>query len=185
MRQAVKLRFAAPIAVFALLFGFLAYRLFLVQQGFTPDLIPSVLINKQAPQFALSPLFANEPGFRTTDLKGKVTVVNFFASWCVPCREEHNYLSKIAKVPGIEVVGIAYKDRPQDASMWLAELGDPYKTVAVDPEGKTGIDFGVYGVPESYLIDKRGIIRFKQTGPLTPDVIDQRLIPLANRLNRS
>ncbi len=180
-----KLRFAAPIALFAVLFGFLAYRLFLVQQGFTPDLIPSVLVNKPAPQFALSPLFGNGPGFRTADLKGKVTVVNFFASWCVPCREEHSYLTKMAKAPGIEIVGIAYKDRPQDASTWLAELGDPYRNVAVDPEGKAGIDFGVYGVPESYLIDKQGVIRFKQTGPLTEEVIEQRMIPLANRLNRS
>lgn len=184
MKAAGKLRYVAPLAIFLLLACFLGYRLYLVQQGFAPDLIPSVLINKPAPQFDLPSLSASEPSFRTADLRGKVTLVNFFASWCVPCKEEHPYLSQVTKAAGIDLIGVAYKDRPEDALVWLAELGDPYKTVAVDAQGKTGMNFGVYGVPESYLIDRQGVIRFKQTGPLTPDVIETRLIPLANSLNR-
>lgn len=184
MKAAAKLRYVVPLGIFLMLAGFLGYRLYLVQQGFAPDLIPSALIDKPAPQFALPPLFTEKPGFRTADLRGRVTLVNFFASWCVPCREEHGYLSELTKTAKIDLIGIAYKDRPEDASLWLAQLGDPYKTVAVDAQGKAGLDFGVYGVPESYLIDRKGIIRFKQTGPLTPAVIETRLIPLANRLNR-
>lgn len=184
MNAAAKFRFVPPLAIFAVLLGFLGYRLFLVQQGFTPDLIPSVLINKPAPQFDLPPLFPNKPSFRTADLKGKVTLVNFFASWCVPCKEEHPYLADLAKQASVHLVGVDYKDRPEDASLWLADLGNPYKVVAVDAEGGTGLNFGVYGVPETYLIDKQGVIRFKQTGPLTPAVIETRLIPLAKSLNR-
>lgn len=184
MKALAKFRFAPPLAIFAVLLGFLGYRLFLVQQGFTPDLIPSTLINRPAPQFDLPSLFASEPGFKTTDLKGRVTLVNFFASWCVPCREEHAYLTQIPGSAGIELVGIDYKDPPEDASLWLEELGNPYHAVAVDAEGKAGIDFGVYGVPESYLIDRQGVIRFKQTGPLTPEVIRAQLIPLAKSLTR-
>lgn len=183
MSAASKLRFAVPLAIFAVVVGFLGYRLFLVQQGFTPDLIPSALINEPAPEFDLPPLFAKERGFRTADLHGKVTLVNFFASWCVPCREEHAALALIPKSAGIELVGIDYKDPPEDASLWLEELGNPYSAVAVDSEGKAGINFGVYGVPESYLIDGQGVIRFKQTGPLTPKIIQSHLIPLAKGLN--
>lgn len=184
MRAAGKLRFVAPLAIFAVLLGFLGYRLFLVERGFAPDLIPPALINKPAPKFGLPSLFANDPPLQTKDLKGKVTLVNFFASWCVPCKVEHPYLSQVTRGTRIELIGVVYKDRPEDASLWLAELGDPYKTVVIDAEGRTGIDFGVYGLPESYLIDKQGVIRFKQTGPLTPDVIETQLIPLANSLNR-
>jgi cytochrome c-type biogenesis protein CcmF len=176
-------RYLAPLAVFVVLFGFLVCRLYLVEQGFAPNLIPSVLVNKSAPRFDLPPLLANEAGFRTADLRGRVTLVNFFASWCGPCREEHPFLPEVARA-GIVLIGVDYEDRPQDARAWLAELGDPYKTVAVDAHGRTGIDFGVYGVPESYLIDKKGVIRFKQTGPLTRDIIENQLIPLAEKLNK-
>jgi DsbE subfamily thiol:disulfide oxidoreductase len=184
MIAARKLRYGAPLAVFAVLLGFLGYRLFLVEQGFTPDLIPPALINKPAPQFDLPSLYAKDPAFRSEDLRGKVTLVNFFASWCVPCKVEHPYLSQVTKDARVELIGVVYKDRPEDASVWLVEQGDPYRAVAVDAEGKTGIDFGVYGLPESYLIDKQGVIRFKQTGPLTPEVIQTRLVPLAKSLNR-
>ena len=173
--------YVAPLLVFAVLFGFLIHRLHLVEEGFTPDLIPSVLIDKAAPTFDLPPLQASEPGFKTADLKGKVTLVNFFASWCVPCREEHAMLPQIVNA-GILLVGINYRDRPEDAKAWLAELGNPYRTVAIDAKGRAGIDFGVYGVPESYLIDKQGVIRFKQTGPMTPEIIMNQLIPLAKKL---
>ncbi|MDE2163420.1 MAG: heme lyase CcmF/NrfE family subunit [Alphaproteobacteria bacterium] len=175
--------YLVPLLAFAVLAGFFIWRIHLIAEGDTPNLIPSVMVNKSAPQFNLPPLLAGQPGFKTADLRGKVTLVNFFASWCVPCREEHPYLSEVAKA-GIVLVGINYKDRAEDAKAWLAEQGDPYKTVAVDAHGQTGLNFGVYGVPESYLIDKNGVIRFKQTGPLTPDIIKNQLIPLAEKLGK-
>jgi cytochrome c-type biogenesis protein CcmF len=173
--------YVLPLLAFAALAGIFIWRLHLADEGITPNLIPSVMIDKPAPEFDLPPLLASEAGFKTADLKGKVTVVNFFASWCVPCREEHGFLPLVTQA-GLPLVGINYKDRPEDAKAWLAELGDPYKTIAVDAHGRTGIDFGVYGVPESYLIDKQGVIRKKWTGPLTPDLIRDELIPLAEKL---
>jgi cytochrome c-type biogenesis protein CcmF len=175
--------YVLPLLAFVILTGFFIWRLHLADEGDAPSLIPSVLINRPAPAFDLSPLLAGEPGFKTADLRGKVTLVNFFASWCAPCREEHEFLPQITKA-GIPLIGINYKDRPEDAKAWLAELGNPFRTVAVDAHGRTGIDFGVYGVPESYLIDKQGVIRFKQTGPLTPDIIQNQLIPLAEKLSK-
>ncbi|MDE2184475.1 MAG: heme lyase CcmF/NrfE family subunit [Alphaproteobacteria bacterium] len=173
-------RYLIPFLVFAVLVGIFLYRLHLVEEGFAPNLIPSVMINKAAPSFDLPPLVDGLPGVKTSDLKGHVTLVNFFASWCGPCREDHPMLSQI---PGnIRLVGISYKDRAEDAKAWLAELGNPYKAIGVDAHGQTGINFGVYGVPESYLIDKNGVIRFKQTGPLTPEIIRDKLIPLAEKL---
>jgi DsbE subfamily thiol:disulfide oxidoreductase len=175
--------YLVPLLGFAVLVGFFVWRLHLANEGVTPNLIPSVLVDKPAPQFDLPPLLDGERGFKTADLKGKVTLVNFFASWCIPCREEHSYLPQITQA-GIALVGINYKDRPIDAKAWLAELGNPYPRIAVDAHGRAGIDFGVYGVPESYLIDKQGVIRFKQTGPLTPDIIKSQLIPLAEKLSK-
>jgi DsbE subfamily thiol:disulfide oxidoreductase len=175
--------YIVPLLAFAILAGFFIWRLHLVEEGVAPNLIPSVMVDKPAPVFDLPPLLAGERGFKTADLRGKVTLVNIFASWCVPCRTEHPMLPRIAKA-GIVLVGINYKDRPEDAKAWLAEMGNPYRTVAVDASGRTGIDFGVYGVPESYLIDKQGVIRFKWTGPLSPEIINNQLIPLAEKLGK-
>ncbi len=175
--------YTMPTLAFAVLVGFFIYRLYLVEEGYAPNLIPSVLIDKPVPIFDLPSLQAGERGFKTADLRGKVTLINFFASWCIPCREEHPILPEITKA-GIVLVGINYKDRPEDAKTWLAQLGNPFGIVAVDRDGQTGINFGVYGVPESYLIDKHGVIRWKQTGPLTPDIIRDRLLPMAEKLNK-
>jgi cytochrome c-type biogenesis protein CcmF len=172
-----------PLAGFAILAGFLLWRLYLVEQGFAPNLIPSVMINRPAPTFDLAALTEAQPGIKSADLQGKVTLVNFFASWCIPCREEHPVLPLVAKA-GIRLVGISYKDRPADAKAWLDQFGNPYAAVGVDLYGHAGLDFGVYGVPESYLIDKQGVIRFKQTGPLTPEIIREKIIPLAEKLAR-
>jgi len=172
-----------PLLGFAVLAGFFIWRLHLADEGDAPSLIPSVMIDKPAPNFDLPPLLAGRQGFKTADLKGKVTLVNFFASWCVPCRAEHEFLPQVVNA-GIPLIGINYKDRPEDAKAWLAELGDPFRIIAVDAKGRTGIDFGVYGVPESYLIDKQGVIRKKWTGPLTPDAINNELIPLAKKLSQ-
>lgn len=175
--------YRVPVLAFVVLAGIFVYRLYLVEEGFTPDLIPSVLINRPAPAVALPPLFAGQAGFKTADLRGKVTLVNYFASWCVPCREEHPALPQIVDA-GIALVGINYKDRPEDATAWLMELGNPYTVIASDVKGSSGLDFGVYGVPESFLIDKNGVIRFKYIGPLTPDIIKNSLIPIANKLKK-
>jgi cytochrome c-type biogenesis protein CcmF len=170
-----------PIVGFAILVGFFTYRLQLVEEGNTPELIPSVLINKPTPPLDLPPLMPNKPGIKNADLPGKVTVLNFFASWCEPCRIEHSLLATLPKT--IRLVGINYKDKPADAKKWLTERSDPYAALAKDATGRTGIDFGLYGVPETYVIDKRGVIRFKQVGPLTQDVINKTVIPLAKKLN--
>jgi len=165
-----------PLAGFVVLVGFLLARLYLVEEGFAPNFIPSVMIDRAAPSFDLEPLVAGQPGLSSASLKGHLTLVNFFASWCGPCREEHPVLSQLPK--SVDLVGISYKDRPEDARAWLSELGNPYKTIGIDLHGQTGLNFGVYGVPETYLIDKNGVIRFKQTGPLTPAVIKRELLPV-------
>lgn len=183
VKSGLRLAYAVPLAAFLVLGGVFAWRLYLVGKGFAPNLIPSVLVNKPAPSFALEALEDGKPGFSSADFKGQVTLVNFFASWCLPCREEHPSLPMIRQA-GIRLVGISYKDRPQDAKAWLDRLGNPYSLVVVDQFGRTGLDFGVYGVPESYLIDKNGVIRFKQTGPLTPEVIRNQVIPLAEKLSK-
>jgi cytochrome c-type biogenesis protein CcmF len=177
----VSLRYALPAVAFLALIGVFFWRLNQTGEGDTPNLVPSVLIGKPAPSFDRPPLYPGKPGFKTSDLKGHVTLVNFFASWCVPCRVEHPMLGLVAK-SGITVVGIAYKDKPEAAQSLLAELGNPYARVVTDAGGRTGIDFGVYGVPESYLIDKNGIIRFKATGPLTEDMLKTSILPLSEKL---
>ncbi len=171
-----------PVLVFFVLVGFFIWRLVLMGQGDMPNMIPSVMIDKPAPDFELPPLLLNKPGLKTGDLQGRVTLVNFFASWCVPCRVEHPLLSQLAE--RVNLVGIVYKDKPEAARAWLAQLGDPYQALAQDSDGHTGIDFGVYGVPESYLIDKHGRIRYKQVGPFTPEDISGKLVPLLAELNK-
>lgn len=172
-----------PVTVFLVLVGFLAYRLQLINNGNMPNMIPSVMIDRPMPLFDLPSLIEGKPALTSESLKGRVTLIDVFASWCVPCRAEHPYLSEIKK-SGLVLIGINYKDKPKDALVWLEKLGNPYDAIGSDLDGRVGIDFGVYGVPESYLIDKQGIIRFKQTGPLTPEDIQNNLLPLIKELNK-
>lgn len=151
--------------------------------GRDPSLVPSALIGKPTPNFALPALLDGKAGLATADLKGRVTLVNFFASWCVPCRAEHPLLMRLMQ-NGVELNGIDYKDKPEDAQRWLGELGDPFKRIAADRGGGVAIDWGVYGVPETYVIDKAGMIRFKQVGPLTPDVVKKTILPLVRALSK-
>jgi DsbE subfamily thiol:disulfide oxidoreductase len=169
-----------PLAVFLVLVGFFLWPL--LQPGYSPSLVPSALINKPVPDFDLPPLRPDKQGLKQADLKGQVTLVNFFASWCVPCRIEQPLLGPLAN--RVVVVGIDYKDKPEDAVAWLNRWGDPYRALAADREGRVAIDFGVYGVPESYLIDKQGRIRYKQVGPFTPDDINDKLLPLVAELSK-
>jgi cytochrome c biogenesis protein CcmG/thiol:disulfide interchange protein DsbE len=168
-------RFLVPLALFLVLAGFLAVGL---QRD--PREVPSPLVDKAAPDFAL-PLLDDPATQRTAaQMKGRVWVLNFFASWCVPCVAEHPMVTELAK--SVTVVGANYKDSPADAKAWLARHGNPYAAVVADRQGKVGMDYGVYGVPESYVIDKAGVIRFKQIGPITPQALQEVLLPLIEKL---
>jgi len=175
--------YVLPILAFLALAGLFSYRLILIEQGNTPNKIPSVMIDHPAPAFTLAPLLEGKPGLAANDLLGHVTYVNFFASWCIPCRQEHPILSRL-QGKGLILVGIDYKDKLEEAQNWLARLGDPYSAIGADKDGRVAIDFGNYGVPESYLIDKQGRIRFKQTGPLTEESLQRDILPLVAELNK-
>jgi cytochrome c biogenesis protein CcmG/thiol:disulfide interchange protein DsbE len=170
-----RLVFLLPLAVFALL---AAYFVAGLDPGRDPSAVPSALIDQPVPDFALEALVEGAPGLASDELGGKVVLINFFASWCVPCRIEHPLLAQLARERGIPIYGIAYKDEPDAIKFWLADLGSPYARVLVDPGSRTALDFGVYGVPETYVIDRQGRIRFRFAGPLDPATIEQTLLPL-------
>jgi cytochrome c biogenesis protein CcmG, thiol:disulfide interchange protein DsbE len=171
-RPRSRLIFILPGLVFVALVVLFGVQL---TSGTNPAEVPSVLINKPVPAFNLAPLeglLANGqpvPGFSNQDLKGRVTVVNVWASWCAPCRQEHPLLVDLARDPSIRVVGINQKDNPDNARRFLGALGNPYAAVGVDPNGRASIDWGVYGVPETFIVGPDGTIRHKHIGPLTPE----------------
>ena len=176
------MRRVLPLLIFIIVLGFIAIRLVKMEKGDMPNDIKTVLIDKPAPELNLPALLETKPGLATADLDGKVTLVNFFASWCIPCRSEHPLLAGLKGK--VNLVGIAYKNEPADTRNWLAGLGDPYDAIAVDRDGRTGIDFGVYGVPESYLIDRQGRIRYAWKKPFTPEEIQTRLLPMIAELDK-
>jgi len=171
------LKFLIPLAAFGVLAWFLYSGLSL-----NPREVPSPLIGKPAPAFSLVRLDDPEKTVRREDLLGKPWIMNVWASWCAPCREEHPVVIDLARRGGVPVVGLNYKDRPGDARNWLSRLGDPYVMTLVDFDGKVGIDFGVYGVPETFVVDAQGIIRYKHVGILTPAIVSQRIEPLLRKL---
>jgi cytochrome c biogenesis protein CcmG/thiol:disulfide interchange protein DsbE len=146
--------------------------------------LPSAMLEKPAPGFDLAGLGDNKP-LALDALKGHPFVVNFFASWCVPCRIEHPLLMRLAEQNHLPLYGIDYKDKPEDGSHLLATFGDPYRQVGIDRDGRVGLDFGVYGVPETYVIDSTGVIRKRFVGPLTADTVDKELLPLLKQLGQS
>ncbi len=147
-----------------------------------PTLVHSVLIDKPAPDITLPAIAGlGLPGFDTAKLKGQVTVVNVFASWCIPCRDEHPVLEALKRETGIPIYGINQKDAAENAKAFLAELGNPYDAVGADGDGRTSIDWGVYGVPETFIVDAKGVIRFKHTGPLAMEDIDKEIVPALAR----
>ncbi len=172
------MKYYLVLAVFVALVVLLAIGLTL-----KPTEVPSPLIDKPAPHFQLPQLRDADKIFSEQDLMGNVWLLNVWASWCVSCREEHPVLLEFAKSNVAPVYGLNYKDKREDGVAWLQRFGDPYRLSAFDSEGKVGIDYGVYGVPETYVIDKRGVIRYKQIGPLTPEILKQKIIPLVTRLN--
>jgi cytochrome c biogenesis protein CcmG/thiol:disulfide interchange protein DsbE len=169
-----------PLVVFAALAAVFFLQL---ERGGDPGSVPSVLIGHAAPQFSLPPLAAaTVPGLSRADLDGHVTLVNVFASWCVPCREEHPVLTALAKDPRLRIVGINYKDTPENARRFLSEMGNPYAAIGVDPRGRSTIDWGVYGVPETFLVGPDGVIRAKVIGPLTAAAINDTLTPALEKV---
>ena len=172
-------RFLWPLAIFLLLVGFLAVGLQL-----DPREVPSPLVGKPAPAFELPMLHQPDKRFAPGDMRGKVWLLNVWASWCVSCREEHPVLMELAKRDTMPILGLNYKDKGEDAQRWLKQFGDPYQLSVVDADGRIGIDYGVYGVPETYLIDGEGVIRYKQIGPLTQAIVEQKVLPLAKTLRK-
>lgn len=152
--------------------------LFAVNIDRDPSLVPSALINKPVPAFALSAVEGlPQPGFDQQTLMGQVSVVNVFASWCVPCRDEHPYLMELADWGDVALFGINHKDAAANAGKFLTELGNPYDYIGADVNGRVSLDWGVYGVPETFVVDKSGVITFKHVGPLSPEVIESALMP--------
>ena len=170
--------FLIPAAVFALLAaGFYA------GLGIDTSVLPSPLIDQPAPRFALPPLAGEQHGFSSADLAGHVSLVNTFASWCTPCRAEHRVLNALAQTGRVPIYGIDYKDKADAALAWIAELGSPYTRIGAD-DGRVGIDWGIYGVPETFIVDKGGRIRYKHVGPLTQEDVERTILPLVARLER-
>ena len=173
--------FLLPLAVFLIIVGYFAISL---RPGHDIHELPSAMIEKPAPAFDLAGLGSSK-ALDLNGLKGQPFIINFFASWCVPCRIEHPLLMRLAQQDHLPLYGIAYKDKPEDSSKLLATFGDPYRQIGVDRDGRVGLDFGVYGVPETYVIDATGIIRRRFVGPLTMEAVDKELLPLLKQLKRS
>lgn len=149
-----------------------------------PRILPSALIDEPVPEFDLPAVKGRTRGLATADLKGEVSLVNIFASWCVPCRAEHPLLVELNRRGIVPIHGLNYKDRPDDASDWLDQLGDPYTRTGADVDGRVGIDWGVYGVPETFIIGRDGRIAYKHVGPLTVETVEDVLLPIVESLKR-
>lgn len=174
------IRLLLPLAVFAALAAVLYSGL-----GKDPTIIPSPLIGKPAPTFSLPSLHQEAVSVSSVELAGQPYVINVWASWCPGCRVEHALVEELARRNVAPLIGLNWKDQSADAKRWLEQFGDPYSAIAVDESGRIGIDFGVYGAPETFVVDAEGVIRFKHTGPITQDVLDDQIVPLVQSLRRS
>jgi cytochrome c biogenesis protein CcmG/thiol:disulfide interchange protein DsbE len=170
-----------PLLIFLVIVGYFSFSL---RPGHDIHELPSAMVEKLAPSFDLAGLGDTKP-LVLDGLKGHPFVINFFASWCVPCRIEHPLLMRLAEQDHLPLYGIAYKDRPEDSSRLLATFGDPYRQIGMDPDGRTGLNFGVYGVPETYVIDSAGRIRRRFVGPLNAETVNKELLPLLKQLDQS
>jgi len=173
------MRFILPLVVFLVLAGFLYVGL-----GLDPHEVPSPLIDKPAPAFNLPQLHDSTKNFSQAEMKGKVWLLNVWSSWCVSCKEEHPLLLSLAQQNIVPIYGLDYKDKKEDAEGWLNQAGNPYTLNVMDRDGRVGINYGVYGVPETYVIDKQGIIRYKQIGPVTNESLNQKILPMVAELQR-
>jgi len=174
------LRLLLPLGVFVVLVVFLWVGL-----SRDPREVPSPLIDKPAPAFKLTQLHAPDKQLSLADMKGQVWLLNVWASWCVSCRVEHPLLMELAKANIVPLVGLNYKDKNDLGLAWLKQNGDPYTMSVVDADGRVGIDYGVYGVPETFVIDKNGVIRYKQIGPVTTEALEKKIIPLVRELQKA
>lgn len=172
-------KFLIPLGLFILLVVFLAIGL-----GRDPREVPSPLVNKPAPSFSLSQLHEPNKTFMPQEMRGKVWLLNVWASWCIACREEHPVLVELSRTGVVPIYGLNYKDEREAALAWLDEFGNPYVLSLADKDGRVGIDYGVYGVPETFLIDRSGIIRYKQVGPITQESLQNKILPLIKELQR-
>jgi cytochrome c biogenesis protein CcmG/thiol:disulfide interchange protein DsbE len=173
------LRYLIPVALF---FGILVF--LYIGLGRDPQYVPSPLIGKPVPTFKLPLLTNTDKTFSSEDFKGKVSLVNVWASWCVSCRYEHQLLVDLANTTDVAIIGINYKDERADALQWLARLGNPYQATVFDYDGRVGIDWGVYGTPESFIVDTQGIIRYKHVGPLTAQDMQDKVMPMISELRQ-
>ncbi|MDH3386333.1 MAG: DsbE family thiol:disulfide interchange protein [Gammaproteobacteria bacterium] len=171
------IRFALPLAIFVLMVGLLGYGLRL-----DPKKVPSPLIDKPAPAFSLSILGDPSRQLSTADMAGQVWVLNVWASWCISCRAEHAVITALAGKNLVAVIGLNYKDESADAVRWLEQFGNPYATSIVDRDGRVGIDWGVYGVPETFVIGADGLIKYKHIGPVTHESLEQKIMPILMEL---
>jgi cytochrome c biogenesis protein CcmG/thiol:disulfide interchange protein DsbE len=172
-------KWSLPLAIFVALVAFLYVGLFR-----DPREVPSPLIGKPAPAFALHQLHAPDKTLTTADMRGKVWLLNVWASWCESCRVEHPLLVEMARQQIAPIIGLNYKDKDDLGKAWLAERGDPYAVSVVDADGRVGIDWGVYGVPETFVVDKAGVIRYKQIGAITVDALQKKIVPLIRELQK-
>ena len=173
-------RYFLPLVIFFGLLWFLYAGLSL-----NPREIPSALLNKPTPSFELAQLHSPEKKLSNADMKGQVWLLNVWGSWCVSCRYEHPFLNELVKQQILPIIGLNWKDKPEDAKAWLKKFGDPYKMSVSDLDGRTAIDFGVYGAPETFIIDAAGLIRFKHTGPIDAAVLRDKLLPVIRELKKS
>ena len=173
-------RYLVPLGIFLVLVAFLYRGLSL-----DPKLVPSPLVGKPMPAFTLTRLQDPNATISDTDIKGKVALLNIWATWCVSCRAEHETLLELARTGKVDIYGLNYKDERAAAQQWLRQLGNPYVANAYDDTGRVGINWGVYGAPETFVIDSQGIIRHKHVGPLTTEVINEEILPLVAKLQTS
>ena len=171
-------KYIVPLVIFVALGLLLAYGL-----NLDPRRIPSPLIGKPLPAFSLTTVADPARKVSRDDLHGRVYLLSVWASWCAACREEHPLLNELTSPKAVTIIGLNYKDKREDALRWLGALGNPYELSLSDQDGRLGIDLGVYGVPETFVIDKQGVIRYKQIGPMTPEVWEQKLAPLIKELS--
>ncbi len=171
------MRFAIPLGIFILMAILLGLGL-----GMDPSKIPSPLIGKSVPTFSLAKLHDPQQQMSNEDFIGEPWVLNVWASWCVACRAEHKYITRLGNMKLVKVIGLNYKDEPEDARNWLRELGNSYTASLMDRDGRVGIDWGVYGVPETFIIDKDGIIKYKFIGPINQEILDTEIVPLIKEL---
>ncbi len=175
----MNLKFIIPVALFAAVASMLAVGLTL-----KPGEIPSVMLDRPVPEFDLPPVMGRPRGLASTELKGEVRLVNFFASWCIACRAEHPLLNRLTEDNVVPVYGVNYKDKPEDARAWLDRLGDPYVRSGADIPGRVGIDWGVYGLPETFIVDREGRIVYKHIGAIDAAVLEDIILPIVETLRK-